>query len=137
MKIEAATNADYAYLQVRDHHIVQSLICKKINEKEIYMLRDDNKNNIGWLRFGYFWDNTPFMNMLWLEEPHRGQGFGKEAVLYWEEEMRNTGFNVVMTSTLASEGAQYFYRKLGYRDAGCLLLENEPLEIIMIKQLGN
>lgn len=137
MKIEAATGADYAYLHVRDHHVVQSFITKKINEKEIYMLRDENDSNIGWMRFGYFWDNTPFMNMLWLEESHRGQGFGKNAVLYWEEVMRKKGFKVVMTSTLASEGAQHFYRKLGYRDAGCLLLDNEPLEIIMTKQLGN
>ncbi|KRF08012.1 GNAT family acetyltransferase [Paenibacillus sp. Soil766] len=134
MQIAVATNADYAYLQVRDHHVLQSLILKKINDQEIYMLRDENENNIGWMRFGYFWDNTPFMNMLWLEEQYRGQGFGKHVVLYWEKEMRNKGFKVVMTSTSASEEAQHFYRKLGYRDAGCLLLDNEPLEMIMTKK---
>jgi hypothetical protein len=40
-----------------------------------------------------------------------------------------------MTSTLANEGAQHFYRKLGYRDSGCLILEDEPLEILLTKNL--
>jgi ribosomal protein S18 acetylase RimI-like enzyme len=49
--------------------------------------------------------------------------------------MRQRGFTLVMTSTLSNERAQHFYRRLGYIDAGCLLLENEPLEIIMAKKL--
>lgn len=40
-----------------------------------------------------------------------------------------------MTSTLSNENAQHFYRKLGYRDSGGLLLPNEPLEIIFVKNL--
>ena len=42
----------------------------------------------------------------------------------------------MLTSTLADETAQHFYRKLGYRDTGSLLLPNEALEIILIKFLG-
>jgi len=136
MNITAAAEADYTYLLERDHHMMQSLLLQKIKHREIYILRDINETNIGWLRFGYFWDNTPFMNMLWIEESYRGQGLGKQAVLYWEEEMRQKGVKLVMTSTLANEEAQHFYRKLGYRDAGCLLLENEPLEIILTKQIS-
>lgn len=75
------------------------------------------------------------MNMLWLEEPYRGRGYGKYAVARWEEGMRREGFRLVMTSTLANEGAQHFYRKLDYKDAGCLLLEGEALEILMTKTL--
>jgi hypothetical protein len=36
--------------------------------------------------------------------------------------MKQMGFKMTMTSTQADEGAQHFYRKLGYKDAGCLLL---------------
>lgn len=49
--------------------------------------------------------------------------------------MKGRGHSLVMTSTLANEGAQHFYRKLGYRDAGCLLLEREPLELMLIKAI--
>ncbi|MBE0343605.1 GNAT family N-acetyltransferase, partial [Paenibacillus sp. 28ISP30-2] len=85
---------------------------------------------------GFFWDNTPFMNMIWIDERHRGTGIGKKVVHYWEELMKQKGFEMVMTSTLSNEEAQHFYRKLGYRDAGCLMLENEPLEIILTKDLN-
>ena len=42
-------------------------------------------------------------------------------------------------STQVDEQAQHFYRKLGYKDNGCLILDNtpfeQPLEIFMIKTL--
>lgn len=136
MKIVVATDSDYGYIRDRDHHILQSLILPKIKEKEIYMLRTEDESNIGWMRYGYFWDNTPFMNMIWVDEQYRGKGIGKQVVLFWEDEMKQKGFQLVMTSTLANEEAQHFYRKLGYRDAGCLLLENEPLEIILTKKIN-
>ncbi|SDS75641.1 Acetyltransferase (GNAT) family protein [Paenibacillaceae bacterium GAS479] len=135
MKIELATVSDYSYIFERDKHLLESLIVPKIQRNEIYILRKQDGVNIGWMRYGYFWDNTPFMNMIWIDEEYRSSGFGKRAVLFWENEMKVTGRNLVMTSTLANEEAQHFYRKLGYKDAGCLLLENEPLEIILTKAI--
>ncbi|MCR8644478.1 GNAT family N-acetyltransferase [Paenibacillus sp. N1-5-1-14] len=134
MIIKYATDNDYTYILERDKHIVEELIKRKIDNQEILIIRDFD-TNIGWMRFGYFWDNTPFMNMLWINESHRGKGIGKQVVLEWEKIMRDRGFKLVMTSTLSNEDAQHFYRKMGYRDAGCLLLENEPLEVILTKKL--
>lgn len=82
-----------------------------------------------------FLGSYPVMNMLWVDTSFRNKGVGKKAVLFWEEEMKKKGFKLVMTSTLASEEGQHFYRKLGYRDSGCLLLEGEPLEILLTKSL--
>ncbi|BBH24317.1 N-acetyltransferase [Paenibacillus baekrokdamisoli] len=135
MNIEFATELDYEYIVDRDHHILENLIMTKIKEKEIYIIRNQQNMNIGWMRYGYFWDNTPFMNMIWLDEQYRGNGLGGKVVLFWENHMKQKGSKLVMTSTLANEEAQHFYRTLGYKDAGCLLLENEPLEIILIKPI--
>lgn len=134
MKIELATEKDYKYIVERDKHIPETLVRTKIRDKEIYILKDADQE-IGWMRYGYFWDSIPFMNMLWIEEAYRGLGIGKKIVLYWEEMMRQRGFTQVMTSTQSNEEAQHFYRKMGYRDAGCLLLETQPLEVILIKNL--
>ncbi|MNI37283.1 putative acetyltransferase [compost metagenome] len=134
MNIQIATEQDYSYIVDRDKHIPEALIGTKIQEKEIYIIGDSD-NKVGWMRFGYFWDNIPFMNMLWIDEEYRGQGIGKEVVLLWEENMRQRGFESVMTSTQSNEEAQHFYRKLSYRDAGCLVLDTQPLEIILIKNL--
>ncbi len=82
-----------------------------------------------------FWDNTPFMNMLFVLETYRGIGIGKQLVTLWESEMKFLKYKLLMTSTLSNEHAQHFYRRLGYKDAGCLLLPDEPLEIIFTKEI--
>lgn len=136
MRIVFATDSDYEYIRNRDHHISESLILSKIKGNEIYILRNQDESNIGWMRYGYFWDNTPFMNMIWVDEQYRDKGGGKQIVLFWEEQMKQKGFNLIMTSTQADEGAQHFYRKLGYQDAGCLILDTQPLEILLTKNLN-
>lgn len=135
MEIIAADQSHHEYIQEHDHHILENLILPKLLANEIYIIQDEKQNNIGWIRYSFFWDNTPFMNMLWIEDVHRNEGIGTKAVLFWENEMKKQGFTLVMTSTLANEGAQHFYRKLGYRDSGCLILEDEPLEILLTKKL--
>ena len=89
----------------------------------------------GWLRYNLFWDNTPFMNMLYLLEKYRGQGLGALLTERWEEDMRALGFSLVLTSSLSNERAQFFYRRHGYVDCGSLLLESEALEIIFQKKI--
>lgn len=135
MKIEYANKEDYQYILNNDKHISKELIESKFNMKEIIIARNEDHKNIGWLRYNYFWDNTPFMNMLYLDENYRHKEIGKNLVTFWENEMKHNGYDLVMTSTLSNENAQHFYRKLGYKDAGSLLLENEPLEIIFAKKL--
>jgi ribosomal protein S18 acetylase RimI-like enzyme len=135
MKIEYASEADFQYIFDNDRHVSKELINIKLKEKEILVSKDHENNIIGWLRYNYFWDNTPFMNMLYIDEKYRCQGVGKELVRFWENEMKDKGYKLLMTSTLSNEQAQHFYRKLGYKDSGSLLLEDEPLEIIFTKTL--
>ena len=49
--------------------------------------------------------------------------------------MKEKRYSIVMTSTLSTETAQHFYRKLKYTDVGSLILKREPLEIIFMKEL--
>ncbi|SFS40763.1 hypothetical protein [Paenibacillus sp. 453mf] len=65
MKIDFATEAGYTYIADRDKHIAKSLIASKIRDNEIFILRDSSEV-MGWMRYGYFWDNIPFMNLIWL-----------------------------------------------------------------------
>lgn len=135
MEIEYAGESDFQFILDNDRHISRELIKNKLKSKEIIIAKNQENHIIGWLRYGYFWDNIPFMNMLYLNESYRSKGIGKELVRFWETEMKRKGYNLVMTSTLSSEQAQHFYRKLGYKDSGCLLLENETLEIIFTKRI--
>ncbi len=91
---------------------------------------------IGWLRWGLFCDELPFMNRLHVAESRRGEGVGSLLVREWERACGQAGHTTVMTSTLSAESAQHFYRKLGYIDAGCLLLPGESAEILFTKQIA-
>lgn len=135
MKIEYGSEVNFQFILDNDRHVSKELIENKLKEKEIIIAKDEDNKIIGWLRYSYFWDNTPFMNMLYIKENYRNKGIGKELVLFWEIEMKKKGYEFLMTSTLSNEEAQHFYRKLGYKDAGSLLLPNEPLEIIFIKSI--
>ena len=133
MNIEYAREVHFQYISDNDKHISKELIHTKIKENEIIIVSDGEGKNIGWLRYNYFWDNTPFMNMIHIDEDYRNKEIGKELVQFWENDMKSKGYELIMTSTLSNEQAQHFYRKLGYKDSGSLLLENEPLEIIFTK----
>jgi len=133
--IRHATQADKEFWFTLDRHIKEQVFDLKIRDKQAYIINDNDKP-IGVLRYNLFWDNTPFVNLIELQKSHYGKRLGTHAMLHWEAEMQSLGYNIVMTSTQANEQAQHFYRKLGYKDIGCLLLNNDPAEIFFAKHLS-
>ena len=134
MKIEFATNKDLQQLSLIDKHIAKDELSNSISVKHVFVAKENNKI-CGLLRFNLFWDSIPFMNIIYVVEEYRNKHLGKELVKSWETEMKIKGYKKLMTSTLSNEEAQHFYRKLGYKDCGSLLLPNEPLEILFLKEI--
>ena len=100
----------------------------KIRDRRGYVVSDGDRP-VGIMRYNLLWDHTPFVTLIEIDEPHRGRGFGRQAMLHWENEMRGQGYDVVMISTKVDEEAQHFYRKLGYKDTGGVFFhENMPFE---------
>ncbi|MDE5984910.1 MAG: GNAT family N-acetyltransferase [Eubacterium sp.] len=134
MEIRYAAMEDKNLLLSEDGHIKEEILKEIIKDKrEIIMLVDGHF--AGWIRYNLFWDEIPFMNMLYLLEAYRGKGYGTQLVKFWENEMRKLGYDRLMTSTQANECAQHFYRKLGYQDAGSFFPFCNDLEIIFTKEL--
>jgi len=131
-----ATLEDMAFLTQHDHHVSADLMQRRIAGRQVYVATGEGDAIVGWLRCGLFWDLLPFMNMLYILEPHRRKGIGRALVGRWEEDMHHLGYQMVLTSTQASEEGQHFYRRLGYTDAGVLLLPGEPAELFFRKQIG-
>lgn len=134
MEIRYAKSGDLEMISEYDLHISKEELKNAIAMKRMILLFIDGKYK-GWLRFNLFWDNIPFMNLLFLFEEQRGKGYGKKLVEFWEQEMAKQGYRFVMTSTQSDEEAQFFYRKLGYTDRGALVLPDEPLEILFYKKV--
>ena len=134
MKIRFAEKSDIKILSTYDKHIRITELESSISLGRV-IVAEDNETLIGWLRWNLFWDNTPFMNMLFILGQYRSCGYGRKMVAYWEKQMKTKGYDLVMTSSLSKEAAQHFYRKLNYVDSGAILLPEETLEIIFVKKL--
>lgn len=132
MTIRSAQEKDIATISKYDIHVSKEELYNLVQLKRVLIAEEDG-DFVGWLRYNLFWDNTPFMNMLYLLDNYRGKGYGKQLVLYWEEEMSHQNYKTVMTSTASVEYAQHFYIKMGYKTVGGFIPKGESYEIILSK----
>ena len=147
MIIELAQSKDKPKIVKLDSHIPPSRLGECIYNGQVYILKDDSIKNggqnhrlndpvVGVLRYSLFWQTIPFLDLLYLDDAYRRQGFGTQMMHDWEVEMKKRGHKYVMTSTQADESAWQFYEKLGYHKVGGFLPpEQEAEEWIYLKQL--
>lgn len=134
MTVRIATMNDLSRIVEQDRHISPEELKILISLGRV-AVAEDEESFLGWMRWNLFWDNTPFLNMLYLLEPHRGKGYGKTMMAWWEREMRARSFDTLMTSTASDEYAQHFYQKLEYTAVGGFSLPGESYELIFVKTL--
>ena len=134
MTVRIATMNDLSRIAEQDRHISPEELKILISLGRV-AVAEDEESFLGWIRWNLFWDNTPFLNMLYLLEPHRGKGYGKTMMAWWEREMRARSFDTLMTSTASDEYAQHFYQKLEYTAIGGFSLPGESYELIFVKTL--
>lgn len=132
--IRLAQERDADVILLYDKHITRAELINSINLNRIYVVTE-NDQFCGWLRYNLFWDNTPFMNMLYFLDGFRNRGYGRQAVERWEDDMKSLGYSEVMTSTQSDETAQHFYTKLGFKVIGGFSQKDNPFELIMSKPL--
>ncbi|GCF94920.1 N-acetyltransferase [Enterococcus florum] len=138
--IRYVQSADEKFWFSLDQHLSKAEFDKKCRDRMGYIIEDAGKP-VGLLRYNLFWDNLPFCTMLYVEESAQKKGYGKQLMSFWEEEMRVLGYGLLMTSTLVTEEAQHFYRKLGFCEAGSLLLTapgyQQPMEMFLVKKIAD
>ncbi len=138
VEIRYVQESDKAFWYRLDKHLPVSEFDVKVLLKRGYVLLE-NGQPLALLRYNLFWDNTPFCTMLFVDGDVQGMGYGKKLMEYWENEMKLQGYGLLMVSTQVDEEAQHFYRKLGYKDAGGLLVDipeyQQPMELFLIKEI--
>lgn len=134
MKIRIAGPEDIPVLQQHDRHISPRELETSVRLGRVYVA-EERGALAGWLRYNLFWDNTPFMNLLYVLEDRRGTGVGRALTEHWEGRMKQAGYEMVMTSTQSNEYAQHFYERLGYGAVGGFLPPGERYELILTKRL--
>lgn len=138
IKIRYVEMTDKLFWYRLDKHLSEAEFENKVKTKRGYVLLE-NDVPVGLLRYNLFWDNVPFCTMLFVDEKVQGKGYGKMLMNYWEEDMKKQEYGIVLTSTQVDETAQHFYRKLGYKDCGGLILDipryAQPMEMFFIKEI--
>ncbi len=103
-----------------------------------YTILCDGKTT-GIIEYKSFWEGMPYLSLLRIDSEYRGKGIGKEAIRLFENEIKAQGNKALLTSTQSDEQAQHFYRKAGYKECGCLILNDtplsQPMEMFFIKAL--
>jgi ribosomal protein S18 acetylase RimI-like enzyme len=136
--IRYAAESDKPFWFTLDEELSESEFDLKVRDKCAYIIYDDEKS-IGIMRYNLCWDVIPFLTLIYINESFREKGFGKQAMLHWENEMRKLGYKMVMTSTQVNESAQHFYRKLGYKEKGSITFDGtpheQPMEMFLVKIL--
>jgi GNAT superfamily N-acetyltransferase len=90
-----------------------------IDHRSLYVfIRDEAGVLVGGLLGDTYWGWLS-INIVWIEERYRGQGYGQRLLAVAEEEARRRGCVHVHLDTLSFQ-ARPFYEKLGYRVYGTL-----------------
>ena len=118
MTVKLAEMKDNRRIANLDRHIPPARLDECIEQGQVYVLEDTDDSVFGVLRYSFFWQTIPFLDLIYLDEACRGNGYGTEMMRKWECDMKACGYRYVMTSTQADETAWLFYEKLGYRRVG-------------------
>lgn len=127
--LKKAEKEDADFYTTVDGHV------KSIADDRAYIILNDGAP-VGVIAYNMFWEELPFMTLIKLLPEYRRRGFGREAVALFEEELKKQGYCALLVSTQTDEQAQHFYRKAGYRECGCLILDGalkQPMEMFFIK----
>lgn len=132
--IRGANPGDLDFLRENDRHPTATALLKAVEDGRVLMLGEPGAVK-GWLRWSLFWDEHPFLNMIYLFDEHRDNGLGTQLLDAWESEMQAASYTRVLISTASNERSQRWYRRRGYVDAGVLLLPGEVAELLLSKEL--
>lgn len=98
-----------------------------------------NGEEAGIMEYKDFWQGMPYLSLIKILPEYRGKGVGTQAVKILADRLKKEGCKALLTSTQSDERGQCFYRKTGFRECGCLMLENtpysQPMELFFIKIL--
>ena len=127
MEIKVVTYNDKEFVMSIDKHINVVSYANQVYTKSGYVIWEENQR-VGIITHCILWDTIPFINFLFVKEEYREKGFATQAIIRWENEMKNQGYKMTLISTQVDEDAQHLYRKLGYIDCGGLVFNHTPLD---------
>lgn len=134
-EIAVATLDDIANIQNLDVQLSDKVLTMAIQEQQVYILKAPWAV-VGVCCFSIF-QNEPYLNSFYVDQDYRKQGCDKELLAFWEDTMKEQGYESVLLSTPSDDTAKYFYEKLGYQFAGSVQAQTRDSEVLMYRKYFN
>lgn len=133
LRIRYAQPKDFVFLKENDQEANPMELANLVNLERI-LVAEKGPEILGWLRWNLFGDNTPFMSFMHVVKQAQEKGIDLALINQWESLMKEKRFSTVLTSVEENQMKQDFYQKLGYSDAGFLLLPNQENKAIVYRK---
>jgi hypothetical protein len=122
-------------LRNQKQEIEESDLQKNVLHNETIVVLNANREYIGYLEWGFFWNEIPFINKIIINTDYRKQGCGKNLHLFWEGEMKKRGHNLLLTASSNNRAEFHFFLKMSYLVCGSFLIDNSMLQIMLSKKI--
>ena len=137
LKTRYGSQEDFDWLCEYDNHVTPAWIKRCLHHNE-YIVAIENGTRKGFLRYSLFWGNIPYMDMILVLEPYRREGIGTILLGFLEQEIKKSGQNVLMTSSVIDElEPQTWHKRNNFKESGQLTFgssQSTP-EIFFVKEL--
>lgn len=108
-----------------DRYVPDEIILKKIAAEEVFLLTVDGRP-AGYLRLEYHWSCVPYIALVHISEPYRGQGYSHNLLGFVEDFLRDKGYDVLYSSSTVNEAEpQAWHRHMGFEECGFIAGMNE------------
>ena len=133
---------DFAY---QDGYISAEVLKRKIDAQlalnpdriEDILIAERNGKRVGYVRLEYLWSIVPYISLIQVLPEYRQQGVGKALLRYLETFLRDTGHEVLYSSSQADEPEpQAWHRYMGFEECGFIAgINNGVGEVFFRKSL--
>ncbi len=133
---------DFAY---QDGYISTEVLKRKIDAQlalnpdriEDILIAERNGKRVGYVRLEYLWSIVPYISLIQVLPEYRRQGVGKALLRFIETFLRNTGHEVLYSSSQADEPEpQAWHRHVGFEECGVIAGINDGIgEVFFRKSL--
>ena len=95
--IQPALPEDWGAWRELDRHVCRAGFLAAVRRSMAWWVLEEGQP-VGVLRYQLFWEQIPFLNLLFLKASARRQGHGRAAMALWEAEMSRAGSWVTGTA---------------------------------------
>ena len=109
----------------QDGGLPNLVLRRKVSDGDAFVaLRGEEP--VGYLRLEWLWSTLPYIEMIWVLEPHRRDGVGRALLTHAETYASGRGHAALYSSSQADEPEpQAWHRRMGFEECGFIAGLNE------------